>query len=112
MSHKYKIIWTETALADLVGIIEYIAQDSLANAKKILKSIKSKASNLYLSPQQGRVVPELQDQGITQYHELVINPWRLIYRIADNTVFVLSVLDARQNVEDILLKRLTRVNTD
>ena len=60
MSSKYKIIWTETAHADLVGIIEYIAQDSPANAKKILKNIKNKASNLYLSPQQGRVVPELQ----------------------------------------------------
>lgn len=108
MSSKYKIIWTETAHADLVGIIEYIAQDNPANAKKILKNIKNKASNFYLSPQQGRVVPELQEQGITQYHELLIHPWLLMYRITDNTVVVLSVLDARQNVEDILLNRLTK----
>ncbi len=107
MSRKYKVIWSETAHADLIGIIEYIAQDSPANAKKILKSIKNKASTLYLSPEQGRVVPELQEQGITQYRELIINPWRLMYRNTDNTVLVLSVLDARQNVEDILLNRLT-----
>lgn len=108
MSPKFKIIWSETAHADLLGIIEYIAQESPANAKKILKSIKDKASNLYLSPQQGRVLPELQEQGITQYRELIINPWRLIYRITEDRVFVLSVLDARQNVEDILLNRLTK----
>ena len=112
MSRKYKIIWTKTTLADLVGIIEYIAQDSPANAKNTLTSIKIKASNLYLSPQQGRIVPELQEQGITQYHELIINPWRLMYRITGDTVFVLSVLDARQNVEDILLHRLTKGNSD
>ncbi len=108
MKRKYKIIWSETAHADLLEIIEYIAQDSPVNAKKTLKSIKDKASDLYLSPEQGRVVPELQEQGITQYLELIIHPWRLMYRITDNTVVVLSVLDARQNVEDILLNRLTK----
>lgn len=109
MSRVYTVIWSETAYADLLGIIEYyIARDSPAVAKKIVKSIKSKAASLYLSPQRGRVVPELQDHGITHYRELIINPWRLMYRITDNTVFVLSVLDARQNVEDILLNRLTK----
>ncbi|MFH1214992.1 MAG: type II toxin-antitoxin system RelE/ParE family toxin [Pseudomonadota bacterium] len=108
MNRKYQVIWSVTAHADLSGIIEYIAQDSPATAKTILKNIKTKAANLYLSPQRGRVVPELNDQGITQYRELVINPWRLIYRITDDSVFVLSVLDARQNVEDILLARLIK----
>ena len=108
MKHKYKIVWSETAHADLFEIIEYIAKDSPGSAKKTLEIIKDKASKLYLSPEQGRVVPELQEQGITQYRELIINPWRLMYRTTDNTVFVLSVLDARQNVEDILLNRLTK----
>jgi len=30
----------------------------------------------------------------------------MIYRISELKAYVLSVLDARQNVEDILLKRL------
>jgi len=108
MSRKYKVIWPETAHADLAEIIEYIAQDSPTNAKKTLKTIKSKTANLYLSPLRGRIVPELQEQGIAQYRELIINPWRLMYRIADEAVFVLSVIDARQNVEDVLLARLTK----
>jgi len=40
------------------------------------------------------------------YREIVTAPWRIIYRISDKNVYVLSVLDARRNVEDILLKRL------
>ena len=106
MSDNYKIEWAEVAENDLKGIIEYIAQDSPANALKIFKKIKQKASSLYTLPERGRIVPELQDQDILIYRELIIPPWRIIYRISEMKVYVLSVLDARQNVEDILLKRL------
>ena len=106
MSQKYDIIWAGAAEDDLKEIIEYIAADSLANALKTLKEIKQKAFSLYTLPERGRIVPELQDQGILLYRELIVPPWRVIYRISETNVYVLSVLDARQNVEDILLKRL------
>ncbi|PIQ45591.1 MAG: plasmid stabilization protein [Deltaproteobacteria bacterium CG12_big_fil_rev_8_21_14_0_65_43_10] len=106
MSLKYDIIWAGVAENDLKVIIEYIATDSPANALKTLKKIKQKASSLYTLPERGRIVPELQDQGILFYRELIVPPWRIIYRISEMKVYVLSVLDARQNVEDILLKRL------
>jgi toxin ParE1/3/4 len=106
MNQTYEIIWAVVAENDLKEIIEYIATDSPANALKILKRIKQKASSLYTLPERGRIVPDLQDQGILLYRELIIPPWRIIYRISEMKVYVLSVLDARQNVEDILLKRL------
>ena len=106
MSHKYDIIWAGVAENDLKEIIEYIATDSPANALITLKKIKQKASSLYTLPERGRIVPELQDQSILLYRELIVPPWRIIYRISEKKVYVLSVLDARQNVEDILLKRL------
>jgi toxin ParE1/3/4 len=106
MSDNYNVEWAEVAGNDLKNIIEYIAEDSPVNALKILNKIKQKASSLYTLPERGRIVPELQDQGILIYRELIIPPWRIIYRISEKKVYVLSVLDARQNVEDILLKRL------
>lgn len=106
MSHKYDIIWAGVAENDLEEIIEYIAIDSPASALKTLKRIRQKASSLYTLPERGRIVPELQDQGVLLYRELIVPPWRIIYRISEMKVYVLSVLDARQNVEDILLKRL------
>jgi len=106
MSPKYDIIWAGVAENDLKEIIEYIAIDSPANALNTLKKIKQKASSLYTLPERGRIVPELQDQGILIYRELIVPPWRIIYRISKMKVYVLSVLDARPNVEDILLKRL------
>jgi len=107
MKKKYQVIWSKIAENDLKNIIEYIADDNPTNALKIFKSIKQKASNLNDFPERGRIAPELRDQGILQYRELVISPWRILYRITEMNVFVLSVLDSRRNIEDILLKRLT-----
>jgi plasmid stabilization system protein ParE len=106
MMQKYDVIWAGVAENDLKEIIEHIATDSPADALKTFKKIKKKASSLYTFPKRGRIVPELQDQGILLYRELIIPPWRIIYRISEMKVYVLSVLDSRQNVEDILLKRL------
>jgi toxin ParE1/3/4 len=106
MEKKDKVIWSNIADKDLTNIIEYIAVDSISNAAKVYKKIKEKASSLYFSPERGRIVPELRDHGILQYHELIVPPWRILYRISETNVYVLSVLDSRQNIEDILLKRL------
>ena len=106
MTKKYGVIWSNTAEKDLIDIVEYIAEDSPANGLKIFRNIKQKESNLYTFPERSRIVPELNDQGILQYRELIISPWRVIYRVLEKKVYVLSVLDSRQNIEDILLKRL------
>ncbi len=107
MNKKYDVIWSSVAENDLKKIFEYVAGDSPSVALKILKNIKQKASNLYKFPERGRIVPELRDQGIMQYREVIISPWRILYRISENDVYVLSVLDSRRNIEDILLERLT-----
>ena len=106
MKRTYTVRWSETSERDLKSIVEYIAKDSPSRAYEVFSKIKETASNLHSFIDRSRIVPELQDQGITQYRELIIAPWRIIYRISERTVYVLSVLDSRQNVEDILLNRL------
>ena len=108
MNKKYQVVWAEVAQRDLKQIIDYITIDSPGNASRILQKIKQKVSALYSMPIRGRIVPELKEQGIQTYRELIISPWRVIYRISDTTVFILSVIDSRRNVEDILLERFTR----
>lgn len=109
MSQTYQIVWAGVAESDLKEIIDFIAIDSPANALKILKKLKQCASSLYTFPERSRVVPELQDQGILTYRELIVPPWRIVYRISAKYVYVLSVLDSRRNVEDILLRRLSNL---
>ena len=92
---------------DLKEIVNYIAIDNPENALRIFQKIKKNASSLYTMPERCRIVPELKEQGIMQYRELIVKPWRIIFRIAEKKVYILSVLDSRRNIEDILLERLT-----
>jgi plasmid stabilization system protein ParE len=108
MIKKYQVKWAAVAQSDLQQIIEYIAHESPGNALQILGKIKQKAADLCTLPDRGRIVPELKNQGIHIYREIILHPWRIIYRISDTTVFVLSVIDSRRNVEDILLNRLVK----
>jgi toxin ParE1/3/4 len=107
MSRNYPVKWTSTAEHDLDSIAGFIAEDSVDEALKILEKIRKKAAGLYVLPERGRVVPELKEQGIILYREIILSPWRMIYRIAGQTVYVLAVFDARRNLEDILLDRFT-----
>ena len=102
----YRVFWTQTAQQDLKNIIEYIAADSEIQTRRVYLVIKQKAENLRQMPLQGRVAPELRYYGVLTYRELISPPWRIIYKTAENIVWVLAVIDGRRNVEDILLDRL------
>jgi toxin ParE1/3/4 len=102
----YQVLWTQTARRDLRKVLEYIAADNEKQAGKIFQAIKQKADNLQQMPLQGRIVPELSYFNILNYRELINPPWRIIYKVEENKVWVLAVIDGRRNVEDILLDRL------
>ena len=106
MNKKYEVIWSEVAENDLTAILDYITAESPGNALKVFKQIKQKAASLNFFPERGRIVPELGDLRILQYRELILSPWRFIYRISETRVYLLSVLDSRQDIDEILFKRL------
>ena len=108
MIMEYEVYWAKTAEEDLSAIIEYIHSDNPLTANDNLKKIEDKVSNLNSFPQRGRILPELKEYGILQYRELIVPPWRIIYRITELQVYVLSVVDSRRNIEDLLLDLLVR----
>ncbi len=110
MSRIYKVEWTSNAKEDLLNIVDYIKQDSVNAARKVYAQIKEKAQSSNLFPLRGRVVPELQRQGITIYRELIENPWRIMYKVENDTVYIMAIFDARQNVEELLLQKLLNTN--
>ncbi|MDP2903642.1 MAG: type II toxin-antitoxin system RelE/ParE family toxin [Methylovulum sp.] len=110
MNECYQVLWSKTAEQDLFAIIAFIHDTNPQAAVKAFTKIKDKAGDLLLLPERGRVVPELLAQGVAHYRELIIPPWRIIYRFSADTVYVLAVIDSRRNVEDVLLARLIRTH--
>ena len=108
MSNQYEVLWSESAEDDLMRILEYIAVDDLQNAQNLFKKIKENADSLYIHLNRGRIVPELKDHGILQYREIIVRPWRILYLISKQDVYVLAVIDSRQNFEDILVERFVK----
>ena len=108
MSKTYKLQWTTNAKDDLLNIVAYIKQDSPSIANDIYQKIRKKAHSSNFFPLKGRVVPELQKEGITLYREVMATPWRIIYKVGNDTVYIMAVLDSRQNVEELLFQKLLR----
>jgi len=108
MSKIYQVEWTSNAKEDLLNIVDYIKKDSLSATRKVYGKIKEKAQSSNFFPLKGRVVPELQKEGITIYRELIEQPYRIMYKIENDTIYIMAIFDSRQNVEELLLQKLLR----
>ncbi|MDI6791738.1 MAG: type II toxin-antitoxin system RelE/ParE family toxin [bacterium] len=112
MSRQYKVRWASVAEQDITQIVDYIAVDSVKNAISLFRKIRKEVNSLTMFPKRCRVVPELQAIGIDFYRELILRPYRIIFRMEEDAVFVVGVFDGRRNLEDILLERLVYYRTE
>lgn len=106
---RRRVRWTRSARRDLEGIVAYLADRSPQAALATLDRLEARAKSLTTLADRGRVVPELRRLHIRQYRELLVPPYRVIYRVSGALVWVLVLVDARRNLEDVLLDRLIRV---
>ncbi|MBI3300173.1 MAG: type II toxin-antitoxin system RelE/ParE family toxin [Elusimicrobia bacterium] len=103
---RFKVLWTDTAAGDLRRIVDRIADEGSPKAALlVLARMQRRTAALRSLPLSGRVVPELLEQGVDAYREIVIPPWRIVYKAAARVVSVLAVVDSRRNLEDLLLER-------
>lgn len=103
-----ELLWTESAKNDLNEIIDYIANDSKEIALEKLLEIKDNTKQLSSFRNHGRIIPELKKQNIIKFREVIVSPWRIMYKISDDKIYIMAVIDGRRNIEDILLKRQLR----
>lgn len=87
------IIWSPLALDRVSEIAGYIAQDKPSAAEKWVKAIFSKVEQLEVSPELGRIVPEI---GNSQFRELIYCNYRIIYRVEKIRISILTVRHGRQ----------------
>lgn len=104
--HRYAVIWAPHALNDFDRLIEFIAQRNPLNAKTIFQKIRRRAESLSTFPLRNRLVPELALIGIDTYRELVMDPYRLIFRIVNRHVLIIGLFDGRRDLEEVLFDRL------
>jgi len=106
VSRRFRIIWTEVAISDVEGIVDYVAvHDSLAAAEKLYSKLETSIDSLVTSPQRGRVVPELRAEGLEMYRELIVSKYRILFRVRGRDIVLLGVLDGRRDLAELLIQR-------
>jgi len=75
---RYRVRVSARARDDLRAIVARIARDKPLAARRFLARLRRRIQVLGSAPRLGRVVPEL---SIPVYRELIIAPYRVIYRL-------------------------------
>ena len=88
-----RIIWTETAIANLIEIRRYIEQDQPAAARRVAQRILVSVERLARHPHLGRPGREPETR------ELIVGgtPYIIPYRIHRDRLAILAVLHAAQD---------------
>jgi len=105
---RRRVRWARSASRDLEAIVAFLADRSPQAALSTLDRLEARAKTLTTMAERGRVVPELARLHVREYRELVVPPYRVVYRVDGPRVVVLACLDGRRSLEDILLDRLIR----
>lgn len=103
----FAVLLTNDAAHDLEEIYNYIdLHDSSQKAGYVLERIDRVFSSLSEFPDRGIYPKELLALGIREFREVFFKPYRIIYRVMDNIVYVILIFDGRRDVQSLLQRRL------
>jgi toxin ParE1/3/4 len=103
---RYEVVLSQLAEIDINEIISYYLQKNKDSALELYKRIKNRILELDNLPNKGRIVPELDKNGIHEFRELIEGNYRIVYSIHEMRVHILAVVDSRRNLDDILIKKV------
>jgi toxin ParE1/3/4 len=103
----FKVVLTNDATSDLGELHEYIVlHDSPRKADFVLDQIEKAFSKLSEFPERGTYPKELIEIGVREYREVFFKPYRILYRVLDNNVYILLIADGRRDMQSLLQRRL------
>jgi toxin ParE1/3/4 len=104
---KYEVLLTEGAEQDLESIYDYITEfDCKTNADYILDHLLEIVDSLTAFPERGAYPKELVALGIRDYRQTSFKPYRVIYRVMRQKVYIYMIADGRRNMQSLLARRL------
>ena len=104
---QYAVSVTGGARRDLHEIYRYLReQESPEVADEWLRRLAAAAASLESAPERGSIPRELRELGIREYRQVLAGPYRVIYRVADASVFIMVIADGRRDMMSVLARRL------
>ena len=104
---RYEVLLTADAEHDLEQIYDAISeQDSPDRAQYVLDRLAAVLEDLADFPERGSYPRELLALGIRDYRQAFFNPYRLVYRVIGERVYVYLIADGRRDMPSLLARRL------
>lgn len=104
---SWQVLLTEDAVRDLEEIIHYLdIHESPGRADHVLRQFEKVFDSLSENPHRGVIPRELLTIGLREYRETFFKPYRVIYRIEAEQIFVMVIADGRRDMQTLLLRRL------
>ena len=94
-----RLRWSPRSVDDLEAIRGFIARDSSQYADLVIQRIVAAADRLTQFPEIGRIVPEV---GEPRLRELIVRPFRVVYRIRPDLVEVVTVFRSSRQLPQIV----------
>ena len=91
---RRRVVWTDEARTALDEILNYVVQDSIQGARKILEDTLDRAGSLTTLSERGRMVPELEDPMV---REVSVGSYRLLYEVKPSEISILAVIHGARN---------------
>ncbi len=103
----FSVQLTDDAARDLEELCDYIERhDTPGRADHVLEQLEKVFDNLSAYPHRGNYPKELLEVGIREYREVFFKPYRVIYQVIENEVYVLLIADGRRDMQTLLERRL------
>ncbi|HUD74836.1 MAG TPA: type II toxin-antitoxin system RelE/ParE family toxin [Terracidiphilus sp.] len=105
----FHVRFTVGAHEGLRNLHAYIsANDSLESADYVAREIIRAALTLRDFPNRGANPPELLRMGNRSYRQIFFKPYRILYRIRGNAVYIAVIADGRRDMALLLSRRMIR----
>ena len=96
----YKVLIVREAEDDLLDIFHFLqVHESFERAHEVLTGLEQAITGLSEQPDRGHVPPELERVGVATFREIHFKPWRIVYQVVGDRVFIHAVLDGRRSVK-------------
>jgi plasmid stabilization system protein ParE len=82
------VIWSGPALEDLERILDYISLDNPEAAQDVAGQILSYVEQIESHPLLGKRIESVTGET---YRQLIYRPCKIIYRVDDETIYILHV---------------------
>ena len=103
----FTVVIADGTLRDIKSISTWVAEhESVETSDLVVDALFAAIESLTAFPNRGVVLPEFEGIVFPVYRQCIVHGYRIIYRVSDSHVYVLSIVHQRRDLQSAIRNRL------